>query len=312
MKETKEKTEVLSKKFDGIELFSELDETYENPSPGLFEDLAIIYAVSWDTNYVKFLKRSIVSQIKYTDINLEHLYVVTDYTTIDAVKEELNGIVLEENIIPVPNNFSIKITALNHYRFDNYKAKFMFDSDLFVFSPNGRYNFYEKMDKYYDYYDTMFFWMEYNWASHELVDRSLTLNGLLHYGEEFIEFYLDNLNEKQRYTFHDGLKWKFSGFLGVKNHFKEPEYYHYLMKSLVNAVGCDETVLNIWAHKMDYKTSYVHYLPDTYMQSSVGIKEYIDSYYEQTMTDGLYLIHPFEQKNTIREETVQFINDILI
>lgn len=56
MKETKEKTEVLSKKFDGIELFSELDETYENPSPGLFDDLAIIYAVSWNTNYVKFLK----------------------------------------------------------------------------------------------------------------------------------------------------------------------------------------------------------------------------------------------------------------
>ena len=66
MKEEKE----LNVKFAGIEDFTEISKIkLSNPSPGKFEDLAVIYAVSWDTNYVKLLKRSIVSQIKYTDIN---------------------------------------------------------------------------------------------------------------------------------------------------------------------------------------------------------------------------------------------------
>lgn len=309
MKEEKE----LNVKFAGIEDFTEISKIkLSNPSPGKFEDLAVIYAVSWDTNYVKLLKRSIVSQIKYTDINLEHVYVVCDYTTVETVKEELDDIIDEKNIITVPNNFSIKVTALSHYRFDNYNAKLMFDADLFVYSQNGRYNFYEKMSEYYKYYDTLLFWMEYNWASHELVDRSLTLNGLLHYGETFLKFYLNNLSEAQYYRFHDGLKWRFTGFLGVKNHFKEPEYFKYLFNSLVNAVGCDETILNIWTEKMEYKTSFVHYLPHVYMQSSIDIIQFIDDYKnKKLLDDSFYLIHPIERKLENRTEIIDFINDLI-
>ena len=306
------KEEDLNVKFAGIEDFDEISIIkLENPSPGKFEDLAIIYAVSWDTNYVKLLKRSIVSQIKYTDINLEHVYVVCDYITIEAVREELEEIIDINNIITVPTNFSIKVTALNHYRFDKYNAKLMFDSDLFVYSQNGRYNFYEQMSTYYKYYDTLLFWMEYNWASHELVDRSLTLNGLLHYGETFLKFYLDNLTEEQHYRFHDGLKWKFTGFLGVKNHFKEPEYFKYLFNSLINAVGCDETILNIWTEKMEYKHNFIHYLPHIKMQSSIEIVDFIKNYKTKKLDDDtFYLIHPIERKVDNRKEIIKFINDL--
>jgi hypothetical protein len=107
-------------------------------------------------------------------------------------------------------------------------------------------------------------------------------------------------------------KQRFEFALAVKNHFKEPEYFKYLFNSLVNAVGCDETILNIWTEKMEYKTNFVHYLPNVYMQSSIDIVEFIDDYKnKKLLDDSFYLIHPIERKLDNRTEIIDFVNDLV-